>query len=138
MVIQHHVQVATVVVAQYTFPLLMTQMHWISYSAHTPMSATLAYAYDPIMSDSITFSRESRYMGTVSGNGGKNGRQSSLRRGTSYGTMGGSPFDAVQEMDEGEDDDDNAFIKVNVDMAASRKKHFGQYRRVTGSQSSLS
>ncbi|KAG0025974.1 hypothetical protein BGZ81_006712 [Podila clonocystis] len=140
MVIQHHIQVATVVVVQYIFTLLMTQLHWISYSAHTPMSATLAYAYDPIVSDSITFSRESRYMGTFSGGGGQNGRQSSFRRGTSYGTMSGSPFDAVQEMDEGdEDDDDNAFIKVNVDLAASRKKHFGQYRRrVSGSQSSLS
>ncbi|KAG0037783.1 hypothetical protein BGZ82_001869 [Podila clonocystis] len=140
MVIQHHIQVAAVVVVQYIFTILMTQLHWISYSAHTPMSATLAYAYDPIMSDSITFSRESRYMGTFSGGGGQNGRQSSLRRGTSYGTMNGSPFDAVQEMDEGnEDDDDNAFIKVNVDLAASRKKHFGQYRRrVSGSQSSLS
>lgn len=104
------------------------------------MSATLAYAYDPIMNDSITFSRESRYLGTFTGGNGPNGRQPSLRRGTSYGTMGGSAFDAVQEMDEGEDDDDdNAFIKVNVDLAASRKKHFGQYRRrASGSQSSLS
>ncbi|KAG0333192.1 hypothetical protein BG004_000937, partial [Podila humilis] len=136
MVIQSHIEVAAVVIAQYIFSILITQMHWISYSAHTPMSATLAYAYDPILSDSITFSRESRYMGSsssplFSGHGHNLGRPP-VRRGTSYGTMSGSPFDAVQELDEEEEEDDDrdAFIKVNVDFSGARKKHrFGQSRR---------
>ncbi|KAF9900409.1 hypothetical protein EC991_007361 [Linnemannia zychae] len=132
-VIQHRIELSTAIIAQYAVSVLLTQFHWISYSAHTPMSATLSYAYDPLLHDSITFSRESRYLGTGNGNGSgiaattggtfvgsfPNARPTALRRGTSYGTMSNSPFDAVQELDEeqdeDEDDDQDAFIKVNVD-----------------------
>ncbi|KAG0204505.1 hypothetical protein BGX33_008423 [Mortierella sp. NVP41] len=133
MIIQHRMALSTALVAQYAVSIIITQFHWISYSAHTPMSATL-YAYDPLLHDSITFSRESRYLGGGGGNSNNGGigingafprpRPTTLRRGTSYGTMSNSPFDAVQELDEeqdednedGDDDDDqDVFIKVNVD-----------------------
>ncbi|KAF9430192.1 hypothetical protein BGZ94_007976 [Podila epigama] len=129
MVIQHRIAVVPVVIVQYMFSMLITQIHWIVYSVHTPMSATLAYAYDPILHDSITFSRESRYMGS-----NPTGSRPLLRRGTSYGTMSGSPFAAVQELEEEpeEDDDDNeAFIKVNVDVAATSRT---RQRLVTGAR----
>ncbi|KAF9150997.1 hypothetical protein BG015_007189 [Linnemannia schmuckeri] len=138
----HRIELSTALIIQYTVSVILTQFHWISYSAHTPMSATLSYAYDPLLHDSITFSRESRYLngnghsgataGGGIGNGNGNGVYShsrptaALRRGTSYGTMSNSPFDAVQELDEEqddeEDDDQDVFIKVNVDrkQAASR------------------
>ncbi|KAG0065899.1 hypothetical protein BGZ90_001615, partial [Linnemannia elongata] len=133
MIIQHRMALSIALIVQYTVSIILTQFHWISYSAHTPMSATLAYAYDPLLHDSITFSRESRYLngnghsgvnGGVNGNGNgvyPHGRPTTaLRRGTSYGTMSNSPFDAVQELDEEQDDDDqDVFIKVNVDRRQS-------------------
>ncbi|KAF8934909.1 hypothetical protein BGZ47_010138 [Haplosporangium gracile] len=139
MIIQHRIELSTALIVQYTVSVILTQFHWISYSAHTPMSATLSYAYDPLLHDSITFSRESRYLNgnghsgaAAAGGGIGNGVYShsrptaALRRGTSYGTMSNSPFDAVQELDEEqadeEDDDRDVFIKVNVDrkQAATR------------------
>ncbi|KAG0066189.1 hypothetical protein BGZ89_007524 [Linnemannia elongata] len=133
MIIQHRMALSIALIVQYTVSIILTQFHWISYSAHTPMSATLAYAYDPLLHDSITFSRESRYLngnGHSGANGGVNGNgngvyphgrpTTALRRGTSYGTMSNSPFDAVQELDEEQDDDDqDVFIKVNVDRRQS-------------------
>ncbi|KAF9582648.1 hypothetical protein BGW38_010935 [Lunasporangiospora selenospora] len=116
--IQHHISISVALIGQYITSIAFTQVHWITYSAHTPMSATLDYSYDPLLSESITFSRESRYFGTSNLQ-----RNTTLRRGTSYGTMG-----AVQELDEGqeneddEDDDQEAFIKVNVDMKAVRQQ----------------
>ncbi|KAF9922496.1 hypothetical protein FBU30_007362 [Linnemannia zychae] len=128
MIIQHRLELNTVLIAQYAMSIILTQFHWISYSAHTPISANLAYTYDPLLHDSITFSRESRYVngngngaaGGVVGGGGvySHPRPSTLRRGTSYGTMNNSTFDTVHELDEeqdGEDDDQDVFIKVNVD-----------------------
>ena len=103
MVIQHRISITPILIAQYVASLLLTQFHWISYSAHTPMSATLSYAYDPVLAESITFSRESRYIGAYL----PHGRGSTLRRGNSYGTMTNSPFDAVQELDEGEEGEDD-------------------------------
>ncbi|KAG0363864.1 hypothetical protein BGX24_004835, partial [Mortierella sp. AD032] len=130
-IIQHRIELSAALIAQYAVSVILTQFHWISYSAHTPMSASFSYAYDPLLHDSITFSRESRYLGAGNGNGGStaaNGggafvgsfphpRPTNIRRGTSYGTMSNSPFDAVQELDEeqDEDDDQDVFIKVNVD-----------------------
>ncbi|KAG0054563.1 hypothetical protein BGZ83_010968 [Gryganskiella cystojenkinii] len=137
MVIQHRLELPPVLIAQYTVSLLLTQFHWISYSAHTPMSATLSYAYDPVLAESITFSRESRYVGN--GAFGSHARGSTnLRRGTSYGTMTTSPFDAVQELDEGEDQDDghndrdqDAFIKVSLDRRAVNSRKLAR-SRLTG------
>ncbi|KAG9069233.1 hypothetical protein KI688_010130 [Linnemannia hyalina] len=145
-IIQHRIELSAALIVQYIVSVILTQFHWISYSAHTPMSATLAYAYDPLLHDSITFSRESRYLngnGHSGTNGGVNGNgngvyphgrpTTALRRGTSYGTMSNSPFDAVQELDEeqdeGDDDDQDVFVKVNVD----RKK---TAIRVTGAAGS--
>ncbi|KAF9354934.1 hypothetical protein BGX26_007186 [Mortierella sp. AD094] len=113
MIIQHRIVLTATLITQYFVSMILTQIHWINYSVHTPMSAALAYAYDPVLSEGITFSRESRYVGAFSHN-----RASTLRRGTSYGTMSSSPFDAVQEMDEEIEDDQDDFIKVNVERRA--------------------
>ncbi|KAF9110193.1 hypothetical protein BGX27_006659 [Mortierella sp. AM989] len=127
-VIQHRIALTTTIIAQYVVSMILTQMHWINYSVHTPMSAAFAYTYDPILSEGITFSRESRYTGTHS-----HYRASTLRRGTSYGTMNSSPFNTVQELDEELDDDHDAFIKVNVDRRApSTRQNF--YIHDTGTE----
>jgi hypothetical protein len=142
MIIQHRIELSTALIIQYTVSIILTQFHWISYSAHTPMSATLSYAYDPLLHDSITFSRESRYI-NGNGNSGVNGGlmgtngvylspphsrpTTNLRRGTSYGTMSNSPFDTVQELDEEqeEEDDQDVFIKVNVDRKLTATRMAG-------------
>ncbi|KAF9205708.1 hypothetical protein BGZ49_003684 [Haplosporangium sp. Z 27] len=128
MVIQHRIALTAAIIAQYFISLIITQLHWINYSVHTPMSASLAYAYDPVLSEGITFTRESRYMGSSSYN-----RTSTLRRGTSYGTMNNSPFDAVQEMDE-ETDDQDTFIKVNVEHRSLSTRRRSFYRHDAGIQ----
>lgn len=109
MVVQHRLELTTPLIAQYSISLILTQLHWISYSAYTPMSATPTYDYDPLLSEGITFSRESRYYGTPS-----HPRTSGLRPRPSYGTMSTSPFDTVEELDEELEDDPDAFIKVDI------------------------
>ncbi|KAF9576752.1 hypothetical protein EC968_005525 [Mortierella alpina] len=122
MIIQHRLGLSALLITQYAVSTLLTQLHWITYSAHTPMSAALAY-YDPLLTDSITFSRESRYVGTAPPHSRNLAAATPVRRGTSYGTMNGpSQFDTLQEMDEEErldDDDQDAFIKVNVNIRPS-------------------
>ncbi|KAI1299815.1 hypothetical protein EDD11_006420 [Mortierella claussenii] len=116
-IIQRRMELTVTMIAQYSLSILVTQLHWISYSTHTPMSATLEYAYDPLLSEGITFSRESRYIGAIPSG---HSRVSTLRRGTSYGTMSSSPFDTVQELDEEYEEDPDVFIKVNIDRTVTR------------------
>ncbi|KAG0305997.1 hypothetical protein BGZ98_003130 [Dissophora globulifera] len=130
MIVQHRLELTALLIAQYSVSLILSQLHWISYSTHTPMSAALAYGYDPLLSEGITFSRESRHNG---------GRISGLRHGTSYGTMNSSRFSAVQEQDESmneEDDDHDVFIKVNVDRkttsSSSRRRKTRRSTAVDG------
>ncbi|KAF9937003.1 hypothetical protein BGZ67_001725 [Mortierella alpina] len=123
MIIQHRLGLSALLITQYAVSTLLTQLHWITYSAHTPMSAALAY-YDPLLTDSITFSRESRYIGTAPPHSRNLAAATPVRRGTSYGTMNGpSQFDTLQEMDEEErlddDDDQDAFIKVNLNIRSN-------------------
>ncbi|KAF9274616.1 hypothetical protein BGZ68_000505, partial [Mortierella alpina] len=133
MVIQHRLGLSALLITQYAVSTLLTQLHWITYSAHTPMSAALAY-YDPLLTDSITFSRESRYMGIAPPHSRSLAAATTVRRGTSYGTMNGpSQFDTLQEMDEEErledDDDQDAFIKVNVNIRSNtHTTRGGSYR----------
>ncbi|KAI8356055.1 hypothetical protein B0O80DRAFT_448601 [Mortierella sp. GBAus27b] len=110
MIVQNRLELSAALIAHYSASLVMTQLHWISYSAYTPMSATPTYDYDdPLLNEGITFSRESRYYGTSS-----QSRTSILRQRPSYGTMGTSPFDTVEELNEEPDDDPDAFIKVDI------------------------
>ncbi|KAF9435579.1 hypothetical protein BGZ76_005953 [Entomortierella beljakovae] len=119
MAIQHRIALTTTIIAQYFVSMILTQIHWISYSVHTPMSASLAYAaYDPVFSEGITFSRESRYIGAYS-----NHRGPTLKRGTSYGTISSSPFDTVQETEEIEEEHD-VFIKVDVERRKLNRQNF--------------
>ncbi|KAF9959532.1 hypothetical protein BGZ70_008814, partial [Mortierella alpina] len=123
MIIQHRLGLSALLITQYAVSTLLTQLHWITYSAHTPMSAALAY-YDPLLTDSITFSRESRYIGSAPPHSRSLAAATPIRRGTSYGTMSApSQFDTLQEMDEEErlddDDDQDAFIKVNVNIRSN-------------------
>ncbi|CAO3563427.1 unnamed protein product [Mortierella alpina] len=123
MIIQHRLGLGALLISQYAVSTLLTQLHWITYSAHTPMSAALAY-YDPLLTDSITFSRESRYIGSAPPHSRSLAAATPVRRGTSYGTMSGpSQFDTLQEMDEEErlddDNDQDAFIKVNVNIRSN-------------------
>ncbi|KAF9948358.1 hypothetical protein BGZ72_009717, partial [Mortierella alpina] len=135
MIIQHRLGLSALLITQYATSTLLTQLHWITYSAHTPMSAALAY-YDPLLTDSITFSRESRYMSPAPPHSRNLATATTVRRGTSYGTMNGpSQFDAVQEMDEEErldDDDQDAFIKVNVNIRSNTHATRGSSYRSEG------
>ncbi|KAG0214940.1 hypothetical protein BGX28_001146 [Mortierella sp. GBA30] len=122
MTIQHRLDLSALLITQYAVSTLLTQLHWITYSAHTPMSAALAY-YDPLLTDSITFSRESRCINPPPYS--RSLAIAASRSRTSYGTINGSsPFDALQEMDEEEleGDDDDVFIKVNVNLRPNPKK----------------
>ncbi|KAF9916488.1 hypothetical protein BX616_003629 [Lobosporangium transversale] len=141
--IQQRVALTMTLIAQYSFSIVLTQLHWISYSAHTPMSAILEY-YDPHLSDSITFSRESRHINAFPPSAtSTHHSRLSLRRGTSYGTMVNSPFDAVQELDEeqdGEDEDQDVFIKVDIDRNKSMtsRQGLGSATGIDGSSSNSS
>ncbi|KAI8604071.1 hypothetical protein EDD21DRAFT_367369 [Dissophora ornata] len=127
MIIQQRIELSALTVAQYCVSVILTQLHWISYSTHTPMSAALEYAYDPLLSEGITFSRESRYIGAF-----PSGRVSTLRHGTSYGTLNSSRFDAVLEQDEELEDDQDMFIKVDFDRKATSRRGRAQSSGLVG------
>ncbi|KAF9976718.1 hypothetical protein BGZ73_008025, partial [Actinomortierella ambigua] len=136
--IQHRIAMSLLLVGQYASSILVTQLYWISYSVHTPLSAALEWEYDPLLQDSITFSRESRlYSATAAAAGGYGpaghlSRTNSFRRGTGYGAIN-YPIDPVAELDEetaemGPDE----FLKVDVTVK-SQRHHAGAVTNASSS-----
>ncbi|KAG0239674.1 hypothetical protein BGW41_007557 [Actinomortierella wolfii] len=112
--IQHRVAMTMLLVGQYATSIILTQLYWISYSVHTPLSAALEWEYDPLLHDSITFSRESRLYGAP---GGNVVRTNSFRRGTGYGTMNPVVEQDEEEAEMGPDE----FLKVDLAIRHQRR-----------------
>ncbi|KAG0269669.1 hypothetical protein DFQ27_002633 [Actinomortierella ambigua] len=122
--IQHRISMSLLLVGQYASSILVTQLYWVSYSVHTPLSAALEWEYDPLLNDSITFSRESRLYGATTGGIGNGGlaRTPSFRRGTGYGAIN-YPIGPVAEQDEETDMGPDEFLKVDVTIRSQSHKN---------------
>ncbi|KAF9168070.1 hypothetical protein DFQ26_001527 [Actinomortierella ambigua] len=122
--IQHRISMSLLLVGQYASSILVTQLYWVSYSVHTPLSAALEWEYDPLLNDSITFSRESRLYGATTGGTGNGGlaRTPSFRRGTGYGAIN-YPIGPVAEQDEETGMGPDEFLKVDVTIRSQPHKN---------------